>query len=130
MTTKLYIIYFFASSLALLPMITLGTKPEMDKVQYASIFDSLNLAGFIDTIKKLNNLPKKSGETDNILKSLPLNRESLENSIKEKTPDLERVNRGVEEETGINFIKFFGWLKKIFSAIFGGIKELISWIEH
>lgn len=130
MTQKLYIIYFFASSLALMPIITLGTTTKTSDDQYASIFDSFTIAGLVDTIRKLNNLPEKSGETDNILKSLPLDSESLENTIKGKTPDLESVNRGVEEETGINVIKFFGWLKKIFSAIFGGVKEIISWMEN
>lgn len=68
----------------------------------------------------------KSIEYDpiNSIRGIPIGEDSLKD-IKESVPDFEKINKDIDEKSGINFFKFFKWIWRGIKAIFGFIGNLI-----
>lgn len=78
--------------------------------------------------------PDKLFETlkKNITVSLPTSTEkqikvpSPEEALKEASPKLQEINRGVKEEVGIDFSKLIGWFAKILKVITQIVIDLLE----
>lgn len=49
-----------------------------------------------------------------------------EEALKKFSPSLQEINKGVQEETGVDFAKFLRWLTKVFTAIFRIITNVLK----
>lgn len=49
-----------------------------------------------------------------------------EDALKTFSPQLQELNKGVQEETGIDLAKFLRWITKVFTAIFRIITTILE----
>ena len=61
--------------------------------------------------------------------NLPQSGEKLpapDEALKKFSPQLQEINKGVQEETGVDFAKFLRWITKVFTAIFRIITTILE----
>lgn len=49
-----------------------------------------------------------------------------EDALKTFSPQLQELNKGVQEETGVDFAKFLRWITKVFTVIFRIITTILE----
>lgn len=122
-------VYLISVVLPLLPFISLGLT-RAPVALGAGDLKKEYIAAAISTRDLLN--PDKWFE---ILKrniTVPISKEQIikiptpEESLKQTSPQLKEINRGVREETGIDLAKFIGWFAKVLKVFFQVIVDLLE----
>ncbi len=114
---NLLAVYFLSVMLTLAPFLSLGFADTK--------------SGFAITAGELLNPDKwfeilKENITIPISKDQEVKIPNPEEALKESSPKLQEINKGVKEEVGIDFAKFFGWIAKVLKAFFQVIINLLE----
>lgn len=113
---------FFSLAAVLLPFIVFDIRSSPHN-QYAGILEYFR-SSMDSEIPSING----KGTEYNLLKdarSLPISGDSVK-EITKSVPDFQQLNKDIDEETGINFFKFFKWLWQGIKGFFGFVRGLIS----
>lgn len=111
----------FSFTSALLPFIIFDVKSS-PKNQYAGILEYFRFNFDSD-------IPSQSGNNTEYnplkeVRSLPIGDNSMK-EITEGVPDFQQMNKDIDEETGIDFFKFFKWLWQGIKNLFGFVWGLL-----
>lgn len=118
---ELYITYFLAVALALSPFVAFGvtdSRPEFA----ATVGELLNPDTWFKALKENITIP--------ISKDQEVKIPTPEEALKEASPQLQEVNKGVREEVGIDFAKFIGWFAKVLKVFFQIIVSLLEQVSN
>lgn len=103
------------------PFIGLGASLDFKK-EYAAqtipINDFINPDKWFDILKRNITIPISK---ENIV-SIP----TPEEALKQSSPQLREIGRGVQEETGIDLAKFIGWMAKTLKLFFQIVINLLE----
>lgn len=118
---ELYITYLLAVVLALSPFVAFGVAE--DKKEFAAtVGELLNPDAWFKALKENITIP--------ISKDQEVKIPTPEEALKEASPQLQEVNRGVKEEIGIDFAKFIGWFAKVLKVFFQIIVNLLEQVSE
>lgn len=118
---ELYITYLLAVVLALSPFVAFGVAE--DKKEFAAtVGELLNPDAWFKALKENITIP--------ISKDQEVKIPTPEEALKEASPQLQEVNRGVKEEVGIDFAKFIGWFAKVLKVFFQIIVNLLEQVSE
>ncbi len=111
-------IKWLAAAILLLPLSVNAFYVKGDGFSATVIGEIINPDRWFDTLKQNITIPVSGQENLNI----PIPQEAL----KSASPKLAEINKEIQEEVGIDFAKFFGWLAKILKIFFQFIISLIE----
>lgn len=118
---ELYIPYFLAVMLALSPFVAFGVVEERKEFA-ATVGELLNPDTWFKALKENITIP--------ISKDQEVKIPTPEEALKEASPQLQEVNKGVREEVGIDFAKFIGWFAKVLKVFFQIIVNLLEQVSQ
>ncbi len=84
--------------------------------------DFLNPDKWFDILKRNITIPISKEKTVNI--------PTPEEAIRQSSPQLHEIGRGVREETGIDLAKFIGWMAKVLKLFFKVIVDLLETVAR
>lgn len=118
---ELYITYLLAVMLALSPFVAFGVAEERKEFA-ATVGELLNPDTWFKALKENITIP--------ISKDQEVKIPTPEEALKEASPQLQEVNKGVREEVGIDFAKFIGWFAKVLKVFFQIIVDLLEQVSN
>lgn len=113
----LLIIYFFSVMMALLPFASFGVEDYQKEVA-ATVQQLLDPDEWFRIFKQNITIPLAPDQE--VIIPTP------EETLRQSAPQLQELNRGVKEETGVDLAKFIGWSAKVFKVFFQVIVDLLE----
>src|SRR3989344_8969504 len=114
-------VYFLSVVLLIIPFIGLRADtgwPKEYAAETVSLGDFLNPDKWFEILKRNITIP--------ISKEKIVNIPTPEEAIRQSSPQLQEIGRGVREETGIDLAKFIGWIAKILKLFFQIIVNILE----
>lgn len=109
-------------------LMAVPTLAAAESTAYAgSAADLLNPDKLFDALKKNITIPIpafEEGEKGQDVQ-VPTAKETLE----KVSPELQEVNKGIREETGVDFAKFISWSAKILKLFFQTVVDLLETVS-
>ncbi len=118
---KLLVTYFLAMMLALTPFVSFGVG-DARKELATTVGDLLNPDTWFKALKENITIP--------ISKDQQVKVPTPEQALKDASPKLQEVNKGVKDETGIDFAKFIGWFARVLKVFFQIIVNLLEQVSE
>lgn len=118
---KSWVYFLLSVVLLIIPFIGSGEGINLPKEYAAEIISTsniLNPSKWFEVIKRNITIPIPKGKIINI--------PTPEEALKGAAPQLLEINRGVEEETGIDIAKFIGWMAKVLKIFFQFIIDILK----
>lgn len=113
-------IYFLSVILPFVPFISLGAWDLKKEYTTAAISanDLLNPDRWFEVLKRNITIPISQDQMINI--------PTPEESLRQTSPQLKEIGRGVREETGIDLAKFIGWFAKVLKVFFQVVVDVLE----
>jgi len=119
------LVYSIAVTIPLLPFIVFGAKAGDWPKEYAaavSTGDLLNPDKWFEVLKRNITIPISQKQTVKI--------PTPEEALRQTSPQLREISRGVREETGIDLAKFIGWFAKVLKVFFQVVVDLLETVAR
>lgn len=118
---RLLLTYFLAMMLALAPFISFGVG-DTTKGFATTVGDLLNPDTWFKALKENITIP--------ISKDQEVKVPTPEQALKEASPKLQEVNKGVKEQTGVDLAKFIGWSAGVLKVFFQVIVNMLEQVSN
>lgn len=125
---SLWIVGFLSLMLAFAPFVGLGVT-EVKNEFAAAATELLNPDRWFEMLKRNITIPLPNFSADKSKKGEEVKIPTPEEALKEASPQLQEVSRGVREETGIDLAKFIGWSAKVLKVFFQVIINLLEQVS-
>lgn len=117
-------VYLISVTLPLLPFISLGARDLKQEYTASAVStrDLLNPERWFEALKRNITIPISQDQIVNI--------PTPEEALRQTSPQLKEIGRGVKEETGIDLPKFIGWFAKVLKIFFQVIVDLLETVAR
>ena len=118
---KTFLSFLASVVILILPFVVSGTDENFKK-EYASAATSIS--NFLNPDKWFEIL--KRNITIPISKEQVVNIPTPEEALRQSSPQLREIGRGVREETGLDLAKFISWIVKVLKVFFQIIVKILE----